>query len=209
MNERTLSPTHAVRVLRIDSSVRGDASATRALTDRLIEALRRRHGGLEITRRDVAADVPHLDPAWVDANFTDPLSRTPGQQAALAGSDAFVREVQAADILVIGVPIYNFGVPAGLKAWIDQIARARLTFRFTSEGAEGLLGGKRAYLVVASDGTAAEGPADFATPYLRHMLGFLGITQVEVIAAAQKMDGESRVLKSAHARIEAVAAQAA
>lgn len=206
MTERTLSPT---RVLRIDSSARGDASATRALTDRLIEALRRHHGGVEVLRRDVAADVPFLDPDWVNANFIDPQARTPAQRSALAFSDALVREVQSADILVIGVPIYNFGVPAGLKAWIDQIARARLTFRFTSDGPEGLLLGKRAYLVVASDGTDVEGPVDFATPYLRHVLGFLGITHVEVIAAAQLMGRGTSVLEHAHARIEEVAVQAA
>jgi FMN-dependent NADH-azoreductase len=109
--------------------------------------------------------------------------RSAAQRAALAESDALVAELAAADLLVIGVPIYNFGVPAALKAWVDMVARARLTFRYTENGPEGLLRGKRAYLVVASGGTAVGSEIDFATGYLRHVLGFLGIEDVQIIAA--------------------------
>jgi FMN-dependent NADH-azoreductase len=108
-----------------------------------------------------------------------------------------------ADVLVIGVPVYNFGIPASLKAWVDMIARARLTFRYTESGPVGLLRGKRAVLVVASGGTAVGSEIDFATDYLRHVLGFLGIDDVEIIAANRVMPrGEDEVLGAARRHIE-------
>jgi FMN-dependent NADH-azoreductase len=131
--------------------------------------------------------MPFVDGSWIAANFTDPAARDADKQAALALSDTLVREVQAADVLVIGVPIYNFGVPATLKAWIDMIARARVTFRYTDQGPQGLLTGKKAYLLVASGGTPVGSAIDFATPWLKHVLAFIGITEVEVIAAERLM----------------------
>jgi FMN-dependent NADH-azoreductase len=116
-----------------------------------------------------------LDTDWVTANFTPPEERGEAERAALAESDALVAELKAADVLVIGVPIYNFGIPAALKAWVDLVARARVTFRYTEQGPVGLLTGKRAYLAVASGGTPVGSAIDFATGYLRHVLGFLGI----------------------------------
>ena len=178
------SPTRAPRVLRLDASMRHDGSVSRALTDRLVERLRDSHGTVDVTSRDLArAPVPQVDEAWIGANFTDADARTPEQRQALALSDTLVAELQAADILVLGMPIYNFGVPAALKAWIDMVARARVTFRYTPDGPEGLLTGKRAYIVTASGGTHVDSAIDFAVPYLRHVLAFLGITDVEVIAA--------------------------
>jgi len=110
----------------------------------------------------------------------------------LAHSDELIAELEAADTIVIGVPVYNFAIPAALKAWVDQIARARRTFRYTETGPEGLLKGKKAYLVVASGGVPVGSDYDFATGYLRHVLGFVGITDVTVIEAGQQMmDGEA------------------
>jgi len=123
----------------------------------------------------------------VNANLTDPEMRSEAQRQALAGSDALVAEVMAADVWVIATPIYNFGVPASLKAWIDQIARARLTFRYTDQGPEGLLSGKKVYILTATGGTEVGSAIDFATPWLRFVLNFLGITDVEVIAADRGM----------------------
>ena len=178
------SPTRAPRVLRLDASMRQDGSVSRALTDRLLEGLRSRHGDVEVTTRDLArTPVPQVDDAWIGSNFTDPDARTAEQRQTLALSDTLVAELQAADILVLGVPIYNFGVPAALKAWIDMVARARITFHYTPDGPEGLLTGKRAYIVTASGGTHVDSAIDFAIPYLRHVLAFLGITDVQVIAA--------------------------
>jgi FMN-dependent NADH-azoreductase len=129
---------------------------------------------------------------WVGANFTDDADRSDDQKAALAASDEMIAELEAADTIVIGVPIYNFSIPAALKAWIDLIARARKTFRYTEAGPEGLLKGKKAYLVVTSGGVPVGSDYDFATGYLRHVLGFVGITDVNIIAADQQMmNGEA------------------
>ena len=181
----------SLNVLRIDASARREGSVTRRLADSLLDALgtklERRTDGLHIVRRDLAEGLPFLDAEWVAANFADTDQRDDAQQAALARSDALVAEVQAADLLVIATPVYNFGVPATLKAWIDQISRARLTFRYTEHGPEGLLTGKKAYVLVATGGTAVGGEMDFATPWLRFALGFLGITDVTLIAADRGM----------------------
>ncbi|HNQ03185.1 MAG TPA: NAD(P)H-dependent oxidoreductase [Thiobacillaceae bacterium] len=183
----TPAKTPTLNVLRIDASARRDGSVTRRLADGLVHELGRRVDGLSIVHRDLAQGLPFVDAGWVAANLTDPAQRHDEQRRALAFSDALVEEVRAADVLVIATPVYNFGVPAALKAWIDQIARARLTFRYTEHGPEGLLTGRKAYVLVATGGTAVGGGMDFATPWLRFVLGFLGITDVEVIAADRGM----------------------
>lgn len=175
-------------VLRIDASARHEGSTTRQLTDDLLDALRGRHGRLSVVTRDLALSPPPLlDADWIAANTTEPGARTATQRTVLAYSDQLVAELMAADVVILGVPVYNFGVPAALKAWIDLVARARVTFRYSENGPEGLLNGKRAYVVLASGGVAAGGPTDFASGYLRQLLGFLGITPVEIIAADQAM----------------------
>jgi FMN-dependent NADH-azoreductase len=197
-------PTQAsvLNVLRVDASGRESGSTTRALADLIIQGLAAR-GPVRVIGRDVAKGLPFVDEAWIAANFTDPDQRDGAKRAALAKSDELVREVMEADLLVIGVPLYNFGVPASLKAWIDQVARARLTFRYTEHGPEGLLKGKRAILVVATGGTPVEGAMDFATPWLKHVLGFLGIGDVEVVAAERQMIQGDVARAQAVARIEA------
>ncbi|MEJ2346267.1 MAG: NAD(P)H-dependent oxidoreductase [Gammaproteobacteria bacterium] len=183
-----------LRLLRVDASARYGDSVSRRLLDRFEEQLRGHHGRVETTVRDVARGLPFVDADWVAANFTAPDQRSETQRARLAQSDALVAELQAADVVVIGVPVYNFSIPASLKAWVDLVARAGLTFRYTSDGPEGLLKAKKAYLVVASGGVAVGSEADFASRYLRHMLGFLGITDVEVIGADQlALDAEAAV----------------
>jgi FMN-dependent NADH-azoreductase len=155
------------------------------LTSELIDALETREGRVTVSRRDLADGIPLVDEAWIDANFTPENDRTTEQRNALRKSDELVAELEAADVLVIGSPIYNFSVPAALKAWIDMIARAGLTFRYTPDGPQGLLEGKKAYIVIASGGVPVDSPADFATPYLRQVLKFIGITDVDVIGAEQ------------------------
>lgn len=172
-----------LRVLRIDASARLDGSVTRGLADRLIDGLAARAGNLAVVRRELTEGVPFVGADWVAATFTDPKARSEAQHAALAGSDALVAEAMAADVWVIATPIYNFGVPASLKAWVDQIARAGLTFRYTDQGPQGLLENKKVYVLVATGGTEVGGAIDFATPWLRFVLGFLGVSDVEVIAA--------------------------
>lgn len=172
----------APNILRINSSARKDGSLSRELSELLADALAGDTGNVVV--RDLAdRPVPQIDASWVGANFTDPAERTETQREILKGSDALVAELHAADHIVIGVAMYNFTIPSSLKAWIDQIARARETFRYSEAGPEGLLKGKTAWLVMASGGARLDSEADFATPYLRFILRFLGITDVRVIDA--------------------------
>ncbi|GAB5434274.1 MAG: NAD(P)H-dependent oxidoreductase [Epibacterium sp.] len=180
-------------VLHIDSSARKTGSTSRDLTAQVVARL----GAETVLHRDLSIPLPLLDETWIGANFTAPEERTESQKDVLALSDQLIQEIKQADTLVIGVPIYNFAIPTTLKAWIDQIARAGVTFRYTENGPEGLLTGKRAILVVASGGTEAGSDIDYASRYLRHMLGFIGITEVEVVAADQQaIDAEASVQKA-------------
>jgi len=192
------------RVLAVNASGRSAASATRQLSRDLIAALDDRHGNVEVTSRDLADGVPFVDQAWIEANFTPAESRSAEQREALSYSDSLVAELQQADVVVIGAPIYNFSIPASLKAWVDMIARARLSFRYTENGPEGLLKDKKAYLVVASGGVPVGSPVDFATPYLRHVLSFVGITDVEIIAAEKLNTQADDAMDTARARIAEV-----
>ncbi len=141
-----------IKILRIDSSARGDGSEARALSDGLIGHIEAT-AKTTVTHRDLAVDTPNfLNEAWVGANFTDPDGRSAAQAADLAVSDALVAELEAEDVIVIGAPIYNFSIPAVLKAWIDLIARAKVTFRYGENGPEGLLKNKKVYVMMASDG---------------------------------------------------------
>lgn len=172
-------------VLRVDASARHEGSATREIADAVVNALTSGSADATVVTRDVATGLPFLDSTWIGANFTPADDRSGDQKAALALSDELIAELRAADAIVIGVPIYNFGVPAALKAWIDLIARAGETFRYTEEGPAGLLEGKKAYLVVGSGGTPAGSDWDYASTYMKHVLGFIGVTDVTVFAADQ------------------------
>lgn len=193
----------APHILRIDASMRHDGSTSRRLADRLIDRLVARSPGAEVTTRDLAATaLPLLSEPMIGAYFTKPEDRTDEHRALLGPSDALVAELKAADILVIGAPIYNFGVPAALKAWIDLIARAGETFRYTENGPVGLLTGKKAYVVIASGGTRAFSEIDFAGPYLRHVLAFVGVTDVAFVTADALMQDLDGKLIEANARID-------
>ena len=188
-------------ILEISASGRFEGSASRALSADLIAALEQRHPDSHVVHRDLTSAPPFVDAAWIEANFTPEDERSATHRETLAESDALVAELAAADIVVIGAPIYNFSIPAALKAWIDMIARARLTFRYTPDGPRGLLTGKKAFIVVASGGVPVGSPLDFATPYLKHVLGFVGIDDVEVIAADQLNSNGSESMDAARARI--------
>ena len=188
-------------ILQIDTSARVQGSTSRQLSTRIAAKL-----GGKITRRDLNAGVPQIDETWIAANFTPADQRTEAQTAALALSDSLIAEIMEADVLVIGVPVYNFGVPAALKAWIDQIARTGVTFKYAETGPKGLLSGKRAILAVASGGTKVGSEIDFATGYMRHILGFIGITDVEIIAADALMADADAALAKANAAIDSLAA---
>lgn len=190
-----------LNVLAISTSAKKDGSISRTLTADLLQALEDRHGDVDVVERDLADGLPFIDAAWVEANFTADEDRTERHRQTLAESDALVAELQSADLLVLGAPIYNFSIPAVLKAWIDMITRARLTFRYTENGPEGLLTGKKALVVVPSGGVPVGSPVDFATPYLKQALSFIGITDVEFIGARGADRGDREALDAARSRI--------
>jgi FMN-dependent NADH-azoreductase len=188
-------------ILEISASARDEGSMSRLLTRDLLLALEDRHGDVTVTRRNVAKGLPFVDADWVVATNTPDEQRSDAQRSTLAFSDELVRELMAADILVIGAPIYNFSIPATLKAWVDLIARVRLTFRYTENGPVGLLEGKTAYVLAPSGGVPVGSQVDFATPYLRHVLGFVGITDVHIVGAQGADRGNDQALDDARARI--------
>lgn len=172
-------------ILMVNSSGRYEGSVTRAASEQVLSRLITKEPTVEVVRRDLAVGLPFIDEQWISANFTDPSERRSAQKESLELSDGLVKELQRADSIIIASPIYNFSIPAVLKAWIDLIARARLTFQYTENGPEGLLTNKKAYLVMASGGVPIGSEADLATKYLIQVLGFVGITDVEVIDASQ------------------------
>ncbi|CTQ33435.1 FMN-dependent NADH-azoreductase [Jannaschia rubra] len=190
------------RILRIDSSAQAEGSITRTMLDR-IEA---RVGQADL-RRDLGEDaLPQIDRCWVAASRAPEAERTADHRAALALSDALIAEIEAADLLLIGVPIYNFGVPGALKIWVDLICRPGVTFRYDVAGPEGLLRGKSAILAVASGGTEVGSEADFATAYMRHVLAFVGITDTTVVATDRHMARGDDAPREARMQIAALAA---
>ncbi len=145
-----------------------------------------------VTTRDLAQNpLPQITQDWNAARLVPFEDRSPGHHAALSLSDTLIAEVRDADIIVIGMPMYNFGVPAALKAWIDLICRPKVTFAYTPNGVRGLLHGKSAVIVAASGGTRVDDPQDFATPHLRHVLGFIGITEVTTLLAKDIIAADS------------------
>lgn len=188
-------------ILRIDASARRTGSVSRDLASRIIDQFGAT-AALTVTSRDLAEPLPLIDENWVNANFTAPDERTAEQTQRLSLSDNLIAELQTADVLVVGLPVYNFSVPAAFKAWIDLVARAGVTFRYTENGPQGLLEGKRAIVAVASGGTEIGSEYDFATGYVRHVLGFLGIRDVVFVAADQLAIDADAALKNAHDAIE-------
>ncbi len=187
--------------LHIDSSARVQGSVSRDLSAQIVA----RFDG-PVIRRDLTEALPQINEAWVTANFTPADQRSTLQADTLALSDQLVQELQDADTIVIGLPVYNFGVPAALKAWIDLVARAGVTFKYSETGPVGLLSGKRAILAVATGGTPVGSDIDFATGYVKHVLGFIGITDVTIIAADQVMAHGEQAIAAAKAEIDKLAA---
>ena len=172
------------------------------LSDELLDRLREQHAGLEVTLRDFSqAPVPYFDNAWLQALMTPVDQRNAEQVRQASYSDVLIEEVQDADVLVIGVPMYNFMIPAMLKSWTDHIARAGVTFKYTASGSLGLLENKKVYLVLSSGGKHEEGVTDFIRPFMRVFLGFLGIKNVEfIVADGLNMGEEPRNAGFAQAR---------
>jgi len=200
-----------MNILQINSSARREGSHSTRLAERIVARLREADPEATLTVRDLTA-TPHpiLDEAALGALFTPAAQRTVEQAARVAQDDALIAEIQAADVVVLGVPMYNFGVPVQLKNWIDAISRAGVTFRYSANGPEGLLGGKKVYVALARGGKYRNTPADSQVPYLETVLAFLGMTDVHFVYAeglAMGPDAERDALATAYAEIdEAVAA---
>ena len=195
-------------LLQINSSLQGAGSRSTGLATRIAESLLARHPGATRIIRDLGADpIPHLDGGTFEA-FCDPAAAvTQAQRSGLALSNALIAELEEADVLVIGAPMYNFGIPSTLKAWIDHVTRARVTFRLTDAGPEGLLRGKKAYVAIARGGKYLGNGADLQTAYLEMALGLIGITDVDFIYAeglALGPHSEATALEEAHLSIQRV-----
>lgn len=196
-------------VLQLNNSLFGDNGQSSRLADEFVGRLRA-GGDVRVIRRNLADNpVPHLDQATFSAALTAEDERTPEQARAAALADTLVAELQVADTLVLGVPVYNFLIPSPLKAWFDHVARAGTTFRYTENGPEGLVRGTRAYAFLASGGQYDGTDIDFAARYLRHMLGFLGIDDVTITRAeglAMGEDNARQAMDTARQQIDRLAA---
>ena len=199
-----------MKILQINSSARSAGANSTRLADAITARLKAANPAAVVELRDLAANPhPVLDEAALGALFTPAEQRTPEQAARVALDDALIAQVQAADVIVLGVPMYNFGVPVQLKTWIDAIARAGVTFRYTENGPEGLLKGKKVYVALARGGIYRDTPADSQVPYLKGVLGFLGMTDVEFIYAeglAMGPESADKAFAAAEAAIGAVVA---
>lgn len=173
------------KILNINSSVRIGDSISRKVTTEFINKWKAREADAVVVERDLAAQpLPHIDGSTLGAFFTPAEQRTPEQAQIATLSETLVQELFDADVIVIGAPMYNFSITSGLKAWIDHVARAGVTFKYTDKGPVGLLTGKKVYIFTASGGVYSEGPAqvmDFNATYLRAVLGFIGLTDVTII----------------------------
>jgi len=192
------------KILLVTSSLFGENSKSSAVALQFVNAWRAVHGGSTLTVRD-ANVIPHLNGEILSALATAPGQRNPAQETAATSADALIEEVEAADTIVIAAPMYNFSISSPLKAWIDHIVRAGRTFRYTASGPEGLLKGKKVVVVVSRGGVySGDSPAkgmDFQEPYLRAVLGFLGLSDVTFIhAEGQNISPEmaAQGMKAAH-----------
>jgi FMN-dependent NADH-azoreductase len=194
-------------ILRIDASMRRQKSVSRMLADEMVAALGARKPGIHVINRDLAAGIGIVNAAWIEAERTSEENRTPDQRALLAQSDALVAELQAADDIVIATPIYNFSVPAALKAWIDLICRDKITFVYENDTPRGLLSNKQATVIITSGGTVAGKEIDYATGYIRHILEFVGVRDVTMIDATGLSKNRQGVIADARKAINTASAK--
>jgi FMN-dependent NADH-azoreductase len=200
-----------MKILQVNSSARREGSQSTLLANAIVTELQATHTDATVVVRDLALTPhPELDQAALHALFAPEGDRTLEQAARVAQDDALIAEIQAADVVVLGVPMYNFGVPAQLKNWIDAVTRAKVTFRYTATGPEGLLKGKEVYVALTRGGQYRNTPADTQVPYLKMVLGFLGMTDVQFVYAeglALGAEAANEAMISAHQQIaEALAA---
>jgi len=194
----------AIKILKIDSSARFDQSQSRYLTNELVKKLTGLYDHAIVKERDLYSNLPFLSDTMISSMFTAPNARTVQQIQSLQISDEIANEVKDADILVLGVPVYNLGIPASLKAWIDMMVRAGLTFKYDANGRPvGLLKNLKTYVVITSGGVSLNSNMDFVSGYLRSILAFVGIVDIHFIDATQILvRGEEVVMHDARQMIE-------
>ena len=197
-----------MKILQIISSPRGEASYSTQLADAIVDKLTAAEPDSTVVVRDLTAPpFPHLEEVHLQSFFTPEKDHSPEQREAVRHSNEAIAELKDADTIVIGAPLYNFGVSSVLKSWIDHIARAGITFRYTESGPEGLVKGKKVYVAMATGGVYSSGPMaayDFVAPYLQAVLGFLGMTDVEVhrVEGTAVPDLKDQALEKAIAGVE-------
>ncbi len=188
-------------ILRVDASMRKTQSVSRRLANEMVAALGGRSPDVEVINRDLSCGVGLVNDAWINSDRTPEEMRTQDQRVILAQSDALVSELQAADDIVIAVPIYNFSVPAAFKAWIDLVCRTNITFVYENDKPRGMLAGKRAFVVITSDGTYGGSEIDFTSGYVKHILSFIGITDVTFVDVTGLSKNRRKVIADASEEI--------
>ena len=195
-----------MNILKIYSSARKQASLSRSLADDISDAIQQRiQASCVLQTRDLGEEALFIDEAWVTARGLPDADRTEADHTALTLSNTMIKELRAADVIVAGIPIYNFNIPASFKAWLDLVVRARETFRYTENGPIGLLENKQFIAVISSGGTELGSQNDFATPYLKFITQFIGIKQLTFINATGSKRQREEVLESAKSQIEQIA----
>ena len=195
-----------MKILQINSSPRGEASTSTKLATEIVQKIRSQRPDAQVDVRDLS-DHPILDAKALEALFAPAESRPAEQKARVALDDAAIAQLTESDIVVLGVPLYNLGEPVQLKAWIDSITRAGTTFRYTANGPEGLVKGKKVFVAFSRGGKYKGTPFDTQTPYLRNLFGFLGMTDVTFVHAeglAMGPEAAEEALAQARKEIEAL-----
>lgn len=199
-----------LNLLQINASLYSGQGQSSQLAERFVKNFQASRADVRVVTRDVAGEpVPHLDARRFGAFLAAPEARTAEQQAVIDYSDTLIGELRAADVIVLGLPLYNFGVPSQLKAYFDHVARAGVTFRYTANGPVGLITGKKVYVLAARGGLYAGTPLDTQTSYVRDFLRFIGIEDVEFVYAeglAISADLKARAIEQANDSIARLAA---
>jgi FMN-dependent NADH-azoreductase len=194
--------TSKLNILRVDASASVSSSNSKRLGDELVARLEQRHISTTVQQRDLNRGLYFIDETWVAANFTPAEQRSEEQRLRLAFSDDLIDEIKQADHIVLTTPMYNFGIPSTLKAWIDLICRAGVTFHYTADGPVGLMGDKRVDIVITTGGVPLQSPLDFVSGYLKQVFGFIGIDNVNFIGADQMNVDADNSYQNALAQIE-------
>jgi FMN-dependent NADH-azoreductase len=194
--------TFKLNILRIDASASASTSNSKKLGDELIARLEEVYINTTVQQRDLNRDLYFIDESWVGANFTPDDQRSENQKQQLIFSDRLIDEIKQADHIVLTTPMYNFGIPSSLKAWIDLICRAGVTFRYTADGPVGLVGNKQVDIIITTGGVPLQSPLDFVSGYLKQVFRFIGIDNVNIIAADQMNVDADNSYQNALAQIE-------